>query len=433
MNVETMIESKELVTRWADLHRREPRLRQRDGATQLGVSEAELVAAHVGTTAVRLGTDWKGILRGLGAAGPVTGLTRNEYAVIEKTGVYSNVEIDGHMGQVLDQGIDLRLFLSRWHVGFALTEETKRGLRRSLQFFDAAGMAIHKVFLKEESKIESFDALVDMHESEDQKPSQDVEPAAARASERPDDVIDVPALRTGWQRMEDTHEFFHLLRKIGATRTQALRLAGPEWAERVAVPSYRTVLEQAAETKLSIMVFVGNHGIIQIHSGPIHTVKEVDGWFNILDPDFNLHVQGEGIASAWVVRKPTRDGVVTSLELYDRIGEMVAYLFSKRKPGQVESESWRTRPSTACCRWCGVSRPTTSRWWRTWRRGCSGALRRERPRPLTSPRRSSRVRARSGSSRRFLHAGTGTGPQEGVAQHRLGGHCRRPHPRRTGP
>jgi putative hemin transport protein len=291
---------------------------------------------------VRLGTDWKGILRGLGAAGPVTGLTRNEYAVIEKTGVYSNVEIDGHMGQVLDQGIDLRLFLSRWHVGFALKEETKRGLRRSLQFFDAVGMAIHKVFLKEESKVESFDALVDMHESEDQKPSQNVEPAAARTPERPDDDVDVQALRAGWQRMEDTHEFFHLLRKVGATRTQALRLAGPEWAERVAMPSYRTVLEQAAETKLSIMVFVANHGIIQIHSGPIHAVKQVDGWFNILDPDFNLHVQEEGIASAWIVRKPTRDGIVTSLELYDRTGEMVAYLFSKRKPGQVESESWRS-------------------------------------------------------------------------------------------
>lgn len=341
MNVAN-IESKPLPEQWAELHRREPRLRQRDAAARLGVTEAELVAAHAGTTAVRLGTDWLGILRGLGAAGPVTGLSRNEYAVIEKTGTYQNVESEGHMGQVLDAGIDLRLFLSRWHVGFALAEETTRGARRSLQFFDRAGAAIHKVFLKDESNTEAFLALMDLHAAQDQSAVQRVEPAAARSPERPDDAVDVSALIGGWEKMEDTHEFFHLLRKVDVTRTQALRLAGQRWAERVELASYRDVLEQAAASELPIMVFVGNPGVIQIHSGPIRTVKAVDDWFNVLDPDFNLHLHEAGVASTWVVRKPTRDGFVTSVEVYDRDGETIAYLFSKRKPGQVEAESWRT-------------------------------------------------------------------------------------------
>jgi putative hemin transport protein len=47
------------------------------------------------------------------------------------------------------------------------------------------------------------------------------------------------------------------------------------------------------------------------------------------------------IDSAWVVWKPTEDGSVTSLELFDADGELIASLFGKRKPGQQEDEAWR--------------------------------------------------------------------------------------------
>jgi putative hemin transport protein len=45
-------------------------------------------------------------------------LTRNEYVVNEKNGVYSNVKIMCSMGFVLDDLINLRLFISHWHQGF---------------------------------------------------------------------------------------------------------------------------------------------------------------------------------------------------------------------------------------------------------------------------------------------------------------------------
>ena len=47
------------------------------------------------------------------------------------------------------------------------------------------------------------------------------------------------------------------------------------------------------------------------------------------------------IAEAWVVRKPTTDGTVTALELFDAEGEVIAQLFGKRKPGIPELEDWR--------------------------------------------------------------------------------------------
>jgi putative hemin transport protein len=47
------------------------------------------------------------------------------------------------------------------------------------------------------------------------------------------------------------------------------------------------------------------------------------------------------VSEVWLVRKPTDNGIVHSLELYDAEGQTVALLFCKRKDGEPESEVWR--------------------------------------------------------------------------------------------
>ena len=89
------------------------------------------------------------------------------------------------------------------------------------------------------------------------------------------------------------------------------------------------------------MVFVGNDGIIQIHTGEVEKVLEARGWFNVMDERFNLHINQAEIASAWIVKKPTDDGIVSSLEIFNRQGDNVALFFGKRKPGIPEKEEWR--------------------------------------------------------------------------------------------
>jgi putative hemin transport protein len=48
------------------------------------------------------------------------------------------------------------------------------------------------------------------------------------------------------------------------------------------------------------------------------------------------------IAQAWLVRKPTDDGIVTSVELFDGSGEVIAMFFGERKPGNPELPAWGT-------------------------------------------------------------------------------------------
>jgi putative hemin transport protein len=156
-----------------------------------------------------------------------------------------------------------------------------------------------------------------------------------------DAEIDVAGFRAGWDAMEDTHQFFGLLKSHRLDRLQAMRLAGAPRAEPVGRDALRRVLTDAAETGAAIMVFVGNPGCLQIHTGPVHRLQDMGPWLNVLDPGFNLHLREDRIDSAWVVRKPTKDGVVTSLELFDVDGTLMAMLFGARKPGQPERTDWR--------------------------------------------------------------------------------------------
>lgn len=329
-----------LAARWDELRRTRQGLRIRDAATQLGVSELELASIAVGGSAVRLAGPAREILQAVPALGRVMALARNEHCVHERKGVYENISFNGHVGLALGPDIDLRIFVASWTHALAMSEAGKDGPRRSLQFFDAAGTALHKIYLLPESDGAAYDALVARFRAPDQSPGTRV--AAWAPKPEPDGgTVDLGRFHADWDALQDTHDFITLLRRHAVARLRALRLAGIGRAVRLTEGAGRAVLLAAAARALPIMVFVGNHGMIQIHTGPVKRVLETGPWFNVLDPDFNLHLRETGIAEAWLVRKPTRDGIVTSVELFDKEGGLIATYFGKRKPGQPEDPAWR--------------------------------------------------------------------------------------------
>ena len=334
----------DLKERWADFRRENPQVRIRDAAKDLGVSEAELLATQIGDSVVRLNDNFDELLQELHALGRIMALTRNQEIVHERKGEYKNVEVlNGHgkMGLVLGDDIDLRIFFKNWHFGFAVTNENPSGTTRSFQFFDCSGTAVHKVFLTDASDLTAYENLAEKHRGGDQNRILKVASKSAKKAEKPDSEIDVKGFRRAWAALKDTHDFFPLLQKFGVARQQALRLADRKMAYPVAADAYEYVLGKAAATRLPIMIFVGNDGIIQIHTGEVEKLSEARGWFNVLDEQFNLHIKQDEIASAWIVKKPTSDGIVSSVELFNKKGENVALFFGKRKPGAPEKEEWR--------------------------------------------------------------------------------------------
>ena len=47
------------------------------------------------------------------------------------------------------------------------------------------------------------------------------------------------------------------------------------------------------------------------------------------------------VARVFSVRKPTEDGIVTSIEAFDAENRNILLMFGARKPGKPELEDWR--------------------------------------------------------------------------------------------
>ena len=325
--------------------------RAKDAAMSLGISEGQAIAAHVGThdfalIAAPLQGPWVELLQALELCGPVMALTRNESTVHEKVGTYQNISATGHMGLALGEAIDLRLFFSRWHAGFAVFEPANNADNppsQSLQFFDAHGMAVHKIFARAETDREVFNDIINQYA--DSNKATVFTPAPAKPAIKPDAELDAAGFAQAWSEMTDTHQMFGLLNKFGAERQQAFRLVEGRFAERAKPEIVHRLLDEAAIDGTSIMVFVSSSGCIQIHSGPVKRIEPMvtptAQWINVLDEGFNLHLREDMIQNAWIVSKPTDDGVVTSVECFDTNGDLMAMFFGSRKPGIPELQAWR--------------------------------------------------------------------------------------------
>lgn len=332
-----------LKSQWETLKAENPNLRIRNAAEKLGVSEATLLATQVGETVTRLRPEFSAILSEIEKLDKVMALTRNEECVHERKGIYLNPDFSSpHAGLFVSEDIDLRIFLGHWAKVFAVAEKSEHGDRKSLQFFGKDGLAIHKIYLTKDSNEVAFDELVAKYKSEDQSTDEPTVEVPLNIDEKADSDIDVAGFQVAWENLKDTHEFFGMLRKFGVTRTQALRLAPNEnFAKKVEKEVIVKMLEGAASTKLPIMVFVGNRGNIQIHTGLVRKTMWHGDWFNIMDPDFNMHLDMSKIAQTWIVRKPTEDGEVTAVEVFNEMGEIIVQFFGKRKPGIPELKEWK--------------------------------------------------------------------------------------------
>lgn len=319
-----------------------PKMRERDLAGVLGVTEAELVASFVGHGVSRIAPRFDDLFPGLQQAGIVMALTRNESAVHEKIGPFEKFVNGKRAALMLGEQIDTRMFPANWVHGFAVEKADGNDIRRSLQFFDAHGDAVMKIHARPETDLAAWDRLVATLQLDDQTP--DVLPQVSEAApftrKLPSDGVE-DVLRDRWQAMTDPHQFQGLLKDLGLDRVSAFELAGERWAWPLDRGSVPALMRLAASERIPIMCFVGNRGCIQIHSGTIGNVMDKGPWINIMDPAFHLHLRTDHIFEVWAVRKPADIGHVTSIEAYDSDGQQIIQFFGVRGEGNRERADWR--------------------------------------------------------------------------------------------
>ncbi|MBU2937769.1 MULTISPECIES: hemin-degrading factor [Pacificibacter] len=309
-------------------------MRDRDLAQSLGISEAQLVAAfvgqHDGQSVTRIAHLPDEVMPMITSLGEVMALTRNESCVHERVGTFEKYSSGQHASMVLGSDIDTRIFPKHWSFGFAVETQTEKGLRKSLQFFDASGDALQKIYMRETSNHDAWAPLVaalkldDTSDSLEVAPRKPVEGAQGSADKR-------DALLEAWATMTDTHQFNRITRNLGMNRLGAYRLvSGEKWVRPVAKDSSAAFLNAVSEARQKVILFVGNLGNIQIHWGTLDTIKPMGPWLNVLDPKFNLHLRDDHVAEAYVVEKPTKRGPALSFEAFDAAGNLIFQCFGQK-------------------------------------------------------------------------------------------------------
>jgi putative hemin transport protein len=326
---------------WEELKKARPGLRQRDAAAMLGVSEGELVASREGSHVMRLAAQWKPLLAMIGDLGPVKTITRNEHVVHETTGVWSGLSFVGNIALVQSEGLDLRLLLDHWEAGFLVGDPTGEGIRGSVQFYDRHGDAVLKIYPTEKKDWPSLTAAACRFGERSSTAPSFAAPASPRPMPRPPAPAARQALLEDWEKLRDTHDFGAMLGRHGFDRAAALEAAEGRFTTALPVAGVGTLLDSVAASGVPMMTFVGNRGCVQIRTAPVSSVRRLGPWLNILDEDFNLHLLEENVDRVWSVRKPTSDGVVTSVEAYARDGGEIVVFYGARKPGIAERADWR--------------------------------------------------------------------------------------------
>lgn len=316
-----------------------PKLRDRDLATNLGISEAQLVAAHIGHGVRAISGHPDDVMPAAKKLGSVMGLTRNAHCVIEVDGEYSEYHPGDHAAMVLDPRIDLRIFPKHWVHGFAVEKETEKGLLRSLQVFDAAGDAIHKVFLRDHSRHDLWPEVIDEISVPGDAALIPAAPVPIEPAKTNPEKLDV--LRQEWAKLTDTHQFLRLVAKLKMNRLGAYRIAGAPFARLLDPASVDRMLHAVRDAGIEIMLFVGNRGCIQINTGPIGTLTPMGPWQNVLDPSFNLHLRLDRVAEVWAVDKPTKRGKAVSVEAFGADGELIFQIFGVPKEGRDSRPAWQ--------------------------------------------------------------------------------------------
>ncbi len=274
----------DLKSRFEDLKKERGRLPARDGARELGVSEAALVNAMTSDTTVRLRDDFKAILERVKDFGRIMGLVRNDDFVAMPIGEFSELSFDGTQGRAKGGNIDLTFDLEHWASAFAMKELSHDTLRRMIQFFDDSGEAVFKVVLWSSDGNDAYDAFMDEFKVDPSTPLNDnqTNPSAWQNFVQPDNA--------------------KLITDDAPAKTQDF-------------------LQACIDNKLEIELQIPTNASLETYRGPLRKLEPRDqpGWIDLRYPHFTTHFGVGAVAKVSVAQDDAGFGAVSLVDSSDRI------------------------------------------------------------------------------------------------------------------
>lgn len=294
LKIDLLMVAKNLREQWAELRFQNPDLRPLELAEKLGVTEAELVACRVGYGVTRLAEDSiADIYLTLPEVGPITALSQNCACIHENNASFKTIHRNRNLINIGADNLNLQAYIGCFSYAFAVIEESHGKMLESIQFFDAYGRAVHKIYRQPNTNQKLWNRLINTFTAWDQVPF----------------II----IRAGQRQALD------LTLRQQIKKSELSSMADNSTAEYL--------LYKLSTSSLPVMIQTNTDGLLQINSGSICNVKKMGCWLNILDNDFNLHLRYDLIDKTIVSKQKTINGSITSIDLYDKSGRQIVRFF----------------------------------------------------------------------------------------------------------
>jgi putative hemin transport protein len=309
---------------WENLKAQKPGIRIKEAADMLQVAEAQLLVTKCGENVKRLNHHPIAILNAISEVDEVMALTRNASVVIETNGKYPTFLLEDHW--LVGNNDDFHIIFDTTiitHI-FAVTDEFGGQTRNSIQFFDAAGKAIHKIYFDPSVPEEAYTSITHTFLS----PNQEKEinclsyPKATRV-----EISKEIALQK-WESLKNYHRFDNLEFYLGNSLLDIVTRLGEDLARKIPTDASTQLLLGLANKDISISYIVKNMGCTQLFRGPVRNVFVKDDWFNVKDPDFNLHILKTQLDTGYLVHVPLINNHRLALLFFNKQGELALEITS---------------------------------------------------------------------------------------------------------
>ena len=281
-----------LKSKWKKFQQDNPKVRIRDAAYQMKVSEAELLSTEINeTVSFLLIEDMTAFIKDVLKVDKIMLLIRSDYVVHEKTIKTKNIrlednqiiDLDKNDCSILDFNID-----AFEYVFFQKKMHSNRELK-SFQFFDKAGTAILKIYLKGKD-LGFFDE------------------------------IDLKYKKTYNYEMQSDLDInnSNLLDSKIKINLPFDTINSKTTCRDISVKSLRLILENASDMKTPIQIHALGLGTIQYHRNTVRNIVDYGPWVNVIDQKFNLHVLENGLTRASLIQYQFKDCQQYLINFFDK-------------------------------------------------------------------------------------------------------------------
>ena len=265
------------------------KIRIRDAAFKLGVSEAELLSAEIDNESTfYLKVDSALIfLKSLLDIDRIMLLIRNDYVVHEKTVDCQDIDFDIDFIYFKNKNKDILLKFtieSISHIFFQKKMHAGKELR-SFQLFNDNGNSILKIYLKGKSK-NRFDKIANDYKAEYKYELQQLEGRVSNSNIK----VKIPLINDSSYSKE------------------AVRLEGS---------ILRRLLNKASDDKSPMQIHAIGLNSIQYHRDIVKNIVDYGPWINVIDKNFNVHILENELSQCILFKYNQNNKEIYSIEFFD--------------------------------------------------------------------------------------------------------------------